>query len=291
MKGTEKIGIVGATGMIGQPVTTAFIKAGFSVTILVRDIRKAKRIFGNTVKYVSGDLQNISSLAKFVTGLDCLYLNLSVAQNSKKNGFQPEREWLDNIIAITKNTSIKRIGYLSSLVHLYQGNKGFYWWVFEIKRMAVNKIKLSGISYSIFYPSTFMENFDKGEYRRGSLIALAGASKFKMFLIAASDYGGQVVKAFELNNGCHEFVIQGAEGFTAAEAARFYREHYNKSKIIIVNAPLWILQFAGKFNRKFNYGAKIIEALNNYPEKFEAQNTWDILGKPKTNFIEYINAG
>jgi len=34
----------------------------------------------------------------------------------------------------------------------------------------------------------------------------------------------------------------------------------------------------------------MIEALNNYPEMFEAEKTWEMLGKPQTQFKEYILA-
>lgn len=287
----KKVGIIGSTGMIGRPVTNALIKAGFEVTVLVRNTEKAKSFFGGSVNYVQGDVKNMADIRKFVNGLEFLYLNLSVAQQSAAHDFQPEREGMDNITAVARESSIKRIAYLSSLVHLYGGQNGFHWWAFELKSNAVKKIKSSGIPYAIFYPSTFMESFDKGAYRQGSFIALAGTSKFKMFLIAAADYGKQVAKAFELNQGNQEFVIQGGEGFTADEAAKYYKRHYRKSKLMVVKAPLFLLRFAGKFNRKFAYGARVIEALNNYPEKFEADATWSILGKPDLKFIDYINAG
>jgi len=285
----RKIGIIGATGMLGIPVTQVFMEAGFEVTVFVRDIEKAKRLFGDRVQYIRGDLQDMAALRHFLTGLEYLYLNLSVAQGSAEDDFQPEREGLDNILAAAKASSLKRIGYLSSLVHLYQGQNGFHWWAFEMKNTAVNKIRSAGIPYSIFYPSTFMESFDKGAYRQGNFIALAGKSRFKMFLIAAEDYGRQVIRAFELNPGNQEFVIQGQEGFTADEAARFYKKHSHKTNLRVVKAPLFFLKLAGKFSNKFSYGAKIIEALNNYPEKFEAGETWELLGKPQTRFIDYIH--
>ncbi|ADQ15923.1 NmrA family protein [Leadbetterella byssophila DSM 17132] len=284
----KKIAIIGATGMLGQPVTKEFINAGFDVTLLVRDINKAKQIFGSTVRLVEGDLKDSNKLRQSLDGQDGLYLNLSVEQKSGKTDFQPERDGLDNILEAAKNSTVKRIGYLSSLVHLYQGQNGFDWWAFDIKQKAVTKIKNSGLTYSIFYPSTFMESFDKGAYRQGNNIVLAGTSKHKMFLISGSDYGKQVVKAFQLDNGNHDYVVQGQDGYTADEAAKFYVDNYTKKKVKIMKAPVGLLKFFGKFTNKFNYGANIIEALNNYPEKFEAEKTWQDLGKPQVKFIDYI---
>jgi len=36
-----------------------------------------------------------------------------------------------------------------------------------------------------------------------------------------------------------------------------------------------------------NYGYHILEALNNYPEKMEAETTWQQLGKPKITLGEF----
>lgn len=129
-----------------------------------------------------------------------------------------------------------------------------------------------GIYYSEDKPFD-MESFDKGAYRQGNNIVLAGTSKHKMFLIAGSDYGKQVVRAFELNNGNHEYIIQGQEGYTADEAAKFYISNYTKKRIGIMKVPIEILKFLGLFNNKFNYGANAVEALNNYSEKFETERT------------------
>lgn len=284
----KKIAIIGATGMLGQPVTKEFIRAGFEVTLLVRNIEKAKQIFGSNIRLVKGDLTDINSIKQFLNGQNRLYLNLSVEQTSGKNDFQAEKNGLDNILEAVKTSTIKRIGYLSSLVHLYQGQNGFDWWVFDIKQKAVTKIKNSGLSYSIFYPSMFMECFDKGAYRQGNNIAIAGTSKYKMFLISGSDYGKQVVEAFQLDNNNHEYIVQGQDGYTADEAAKLYVENYSNGKVKLMKMPFGLLKFFGKFTNKFNYGANIIEALNNYPETFEAQKTWQDLGKPETKFINYI---
>ncbi len=285
----NRIAIIGATGMLGQPVANAFTNAGFKVSILARNVEKARKLFGTSVQIVKGDLSDLNSIKQFINGQDKLYLNLSVEPNSGKNDFQAEREGLDNIIRVVKNTSVKRIVYLSSLVHFYQGQNNFQWWVFDIKKKAVDKIKNAGVAYSIFYPSMFMECFDKGAYRQGNKLMLAGISKYKMYLISGNDYGKQVVNAIFLDNGNQEYVIQGQEGFTADEAADFYTKNYVKDKVKIMKMPISFMKFFGLFTNKFNYGAKIVDALNNYPEKFEAEKTWRDLGRPETKFIDYIN--
>jgi hypothetical protein len=43
----------------------------------------------------------------------------------------------------------------------------------------------------------------------------------------------------------------------------------------------------GNFTNTFNYGAKIVKALNRYPEKFEAAENWNTLGKPQITLRAY----
>jgi hypothetical protein len=133
-----------------------------------------------------------------------------------------------------------------------------------------------------------MENFDKGPYRQGNSINLAGSSKYPMYLISGDDYGKQVVKAFELDNENTEYIVQGQEGFTADDAAKLFADNYKKAKIKVAKLPFGVLKFFGLLSKKFNYAANIVDALNNYPEKFEAEKTWQELGKPQTKFIDYI---
>ncbi len=282
----KKVIIIGSTGMLGRPVTQEFIKAGYHVSLLTRDKEKARQIFGTDAEIFRGDLKDVNSIVAALKGHDYLYLNLSVLPATGKNDFQPEREGLDNILHAAKMSGIQRIGYLSSLVQSYQGQNGFYWWVFDIKQKAVQKVKSCGIPYTIFYPSTFMESLDQGGYRQGNTIALAGKSRHKMFFIAGKDYARQVVKAYEIATGNQEYIVQGRDGYTADRGAEIFVNHF-PGKLKVMKAPLGLLKFLGNFSNKFSYGANIIQALNSYPEKFQGEKTWRELGEPQTSLEQY----
>jgi len=282
----QKILFIGASGMLGKPVALELLRAGFPVTLLARDVEKMQKLFPK-IPIVKGDVFDITSLEAAMAGQEIVYLNLSVAQSSKKNEPQPEREGINNIIEAAKKTNIKRIVYLSSLIKNYEGMNGFNWWAFQIKQAAVNAIKKAGLNYSIFYPSTFMECLDK-QMLQGTRIMLAGKSEAPMWFIAGKDYGVQVAWAMKKAGDTNqEYVVQGLEPFTSDEAAKVFIENA-KSKIKIMRAPLAPLKYLGVFNQRMNYAYHICEALNKYPEKFESENTWNDLGKPSTTLAEYI---
>lgn len=282
----QKILFIGASGMLGKPVALELLRAGFKLTLLARDVEKMQKLFPNT-PVAKGDVFDIASLEAAMAGQEIVYLNLSVAQSSKKNEPQPEREGINNIIEAAKKASIKRIVYLSSLIKNYEGMNGFNWWAFEIKHAAVNAIKKSGLNYTIFYPSTFMECLDK-QMLQGTRIMLAGKSEAPMWFIAAKDYGVQVAWAMKKAGDTNqEYVVQGLEPFTSDEAAKVFIQNV-KSNIKIMRAPIAPLKYLGIFNQRMNYAYHICEALNKYPEKFESETTWNDLGKPSTTLAEYI---
>ena len=281
----QKLLFIGATGMLGKPVALELLRAGFHLTLLARDVETMQKLFPN-IPVVKGDVFDQSSLEAAMNGQEAVYVNLSVKQSSKKNDRQPEREGINNIIAAAKKSGIKRIAYLSSLIKNYQGMNGFKWWSFEVKQAAVDAIKKSGLNYSIFYPSTFMECLDK-QMLQGSKLMLAGKSEAPMWFIAAKDYGIQVAWALKKAGDTNqEYAIQGLEPFTFDQAAKVFCDNY-KEPIKPMKAPLAPIKILGMFNQRMNYTYNICEALNKYPEKFESEKTWDELGKPATTLANY----
>lgn len=282
----QKILFIGASGMLGKPVALELVRAGFHITLLARDVEKMQKLFPH-LSVVKGDVFEIDSLESAMREHDIVYLNLSVDQSSKKSDRQPEREGMKNIIEAAKKSGVKRIAYLSSLIKNYEGMNGFRWWSFQLKHAAVNAIKSSGLNYSIFYPSTFMETLDR-QMLQGSRIMLAGRSEAPMWFIAGIDYGKQVAWALKkAGDDNQEFIIQGLEPFTFEQAAKVFCENY-KSPVKPMKAPLAPLKFLGLFNQRMNYTYHICEALNKYPEKFESENTWNDLGKPSITLANYV---
>ena len=281
-----KILFIGASGMLGIPVAKELIKAGFELTLLARDRNKMQLLFPgiNTVK---ADVMDHGSLLAAMKGMDAVYCNLSIASGSGEKSPQPEREGIDNILAAAKVTGVKRIAYLSSLVHRYEGTNGFHWWAFRVKQRAVQQIRESGLAYTIFFPSTFMETFPY-QMMRGNKIAMLGRSVAPMWFIAAEDYGRQVANSFRLLTiENKEYSIQGPNPFTFEEGNRVFTENYKKAKLGKMKVPTGLMKFLGNFSQKFSYTWHICEALNKYPEKFESDQSWKELGKPGITLADF----
>jgi uncharacterized protein YbjT (DUF2867 family) len=284
----RKIAVIGATGMLGKPVAQQLIHDGFDLTVLARNTTNAKEAFP-MVNVLEADVLDPISLLKSLEGQEAVYISLSPNRNSRKSDRMPEREGISNIIDAAKHLGIKRIALLSSLVHNYQGMNGFSWWIFEMKQQAVELIKKSGIPYSIFYPSTFMESIPR-DIIRGNKIMLVSGSVAPMWFIGATDYAKQVSKAFSIaGNNNQEYPIQGLEAFDWEQAASIIAKNYKKP-LKLIKAPSGMLKFLGNFVQSMNYAYHICEALNKYPEKFESEKTWKDLGMPSVRLADFIKS-
>jgi uncharacterized protein YbjT (DUF2867 family) len=284
----KKIAVIGATGMLGKPVTQQLINDGFEITILARSTTKAKEPFPS-MRVLEADVLDPISLLKSLEGQEAVYISLSPNRNARKSDRMPEREGIVNIIDAAKHLGIKRIALLSSLVQNYQGMNQFNWWIFDMKHRAVELIKKSGIPYSIFYPSTFMESIPR-DIIKGNKIMLVSGSVAPMWFIAAKDYAKQVSKAFTIaGNNNQEYPIQGLEACDWEQAASIIAKNYKKP-LKVIKAPSGMLKFLGNFIPAMNYAYHICEALNKYPEKFESEETWKDLGMPSIQLGDFIKS-
>lgn len=284
MKTIRSIAVIGATGMLGKPVTKTLKKEGYSVTAVVRDIIRAQTTVGSEFHFMKGDVHSVESLRTAFRDVDYVYISLSTQANEKNADFKTELDGIKNIITAAKKANIKRIGYLSSLVKDYTG---FDWWLFDIKREACKLLLESGIPATIFYPSNFFENLSELQHK-GSRVMLAGNQVTKSWWISAEDYGKQVAEAFRHDhNENREYPVQGLEPMNMEEAADVYIKNYPNGSLKKMKAPMWVFKLIKPLSAEVDFQFHIISAINHYDESFKADNTWAELGKPELTLKEW----
>lgn len=282
----RSIAIVGATGMLGAPVTKILKQENYSVTAVVRDMQKAQRKLGAGFYLSKATLEDKNSLRTAFTDVDYVYLSLSTAHNEKEKAFKTEIDGLRNVIDAAKSARVKRIGMLSSLVKNYDG---FKWWVFDIKKEACQILLDADIPATIFYPSNFYENLTDLQLKENRVM-LAGKQKTQSWWISASDYGRQVAESFRADAGHtenREYTVQGPEPFSMEEAADTFIQHYSGKQLKKMMAPMWTFKLLKPFSESFDFQYHILSAINHYDEKFQSETTWNVLGKPETTLAEW----
>lgn len=281
-----RVVVIGSTGMLGAPVTQELVAANIPVTSVVRDraaVLAAKKL-PSAVNVVNGDVRDAKGLEAAFKGQDIVYVSLASPITDTATAWRAESEGMKNIVAAARAAGIRRIAYLSSLLHRYEGRP---WWVWDMKREARATLEESGIPRTIFFPSNFMESIPYRS-RQGRRVNLAGRAREKAYWIAARDYGKQVARALALpGDTSREYVVQGPEALTASEAAHEFVRHYSKEALSVATAPLAVLKVIGLFSPTLNYVWHISEAINNAPEPFQAEATWRELGKPQTTLAAF----
>jgi uncharacterized protein YbjT (DUF2867 family) len=279
----KKIAVIGATGMLGIPVVAELVEAGFEVTALVRNPERARRVLPAQVKLLQADAADADSLKRGLAGQDAVYLSLSIAPSERKDDFHAEAEGLDNILAAARACGVRRIAYLSALI---QDGDAKGWWVIDVWRKAIAKIKGSAIPYTIFYPSNFMETLPQ-RHGTGRFLALVGTARHPNYWIAAADFGKQVARSFQLDEAAdREFVIQGPAPLTYDEAGRRFAQQ-TRPRRLVFKIPLSLVKALGAMSPAMNFNARIMDAVLSYPEVFKAEETWEMLGKPTTTIDEF----
>ena len=72
-----KILIVGATGMLGEPVARQLQADGHTVRLLSRNVAKAQTKFGEWFEVVYGDVAQPETIRKALAGCDGVHMNLA----------------------------------------------------------------------------------------------------------------------------------------------------------------------------------------------------------------------
>ena len=157
-------------------------------------------------------------------------------------------------------TSIARIAYLSAMVHDTPNNN---WWVLDVWRNALARIKSSGIPYTIFYPTNFMETLAQ-RHSAGRLFVMLGRARYPNYWIAGSDFGRQVAKSFALPQAANrEYYIQGPEPVTYDGAAVRYARALHRSPFVVrvpilAGAPRWAVLGPAQLQRQHHaHGAEL----------------------------------
>lgn len=266
--------------MLGKPVTIELLKAGYIVTALVRNIEKARKEPPKGIHFVQGDLQNMDAIKKALTGADGAYISIDNTYKDKENQFNAEQHGLDNILTVAKQLNIKQVSLLSSfLARNYQGD----WWIFKTKKSSISRVKDSGVSYTIFYASSFMENITSSMLRGNSVSTVKSDLNNKSFWVSGNDFGKQVANAFNTDLAINkEYAAQGLQDFTMEEAAIEFSKNYTKRILKVSITPRGVMSLLSIFSPMIKFMAKMSEVNINTHETFEAQETWDELGKPTT---------
>lgn len=279
----QTILVVGATGMLGGPVARQLQKDGYIVRVLAQNPIEAKKKFGESFDIIKGDVEDVSSLEKALNGCFGVHINLRGGPKAE-SFYRIEYRGTANIAMVSAKMGVQRLTYLSSAA-VFKENTWFP--SVGAKLQAETAIKGSGVPYTIFCPTHFMESLPLSI--RGKRASVIGKQPHRLHWIAASDYAKMVSNAFRLSEAANKrFFIYGPESLTMREALVKYCSIVHP-EIKVSSTPIWLLSLIGKvsFNAELQFIAELMKFFEKTSEGGDPAEANTLLGTPTTTLEQW----
>ena len=277
----KRILLIGGTGISGRLIAEALLHQNFEVSILTRDIQKAARIFPEQVHLIKGSMARLFDLEFAMQDKDAVIVSANSAPAKERPNWLAESDGLKNVITVAHVLSTPCIAFIASLIMHYD-DPNLKWWPLEAKKEAVSMLRSSQLPYVIFERSAFFEDLVT-IHRKGDRIIHFGKSEYPRFYMSGKEFAAQIAKYFTLNRcgRADEFVMQGAKAYTINEAIDTFILNAKNQDFKSFNLSYKLAKMLALVNDTVHYRLMLCRVVNEYPEKFMAQNTWDVLGKPE----------
>jgi uncharacterized protein YbjT (DUF2867 family) len=273
----KKILVIGATGMLGEPIARRLKEDGFSVCIMTRDIHKTREHFDESFEIVKGEVTDPKSIEFALEGCFGVHINLSG---------KIEQIGVENVAFAVRKKNIERITYISG-TSVAEDTA----WFPQTKRklLAEKAIKESGVPYCVFCPTWFMESLPK--YVKGSKAFVFGKQPNLYHFIAADDYSRMVSVSFQLDKAINKrLFIHGPKGFLFQDALREYCAVFHPEITKISNMPYWLSKIIAKLGKKaeMKNASDLMAFFEKVGERGNPTEANQLLGAPKIELEEWI---
>lgn len=274
--------IIGATGTLGLPLTKKLSAKGVKVKAVVRNVEKAKTILPEQVEIVYGDVSDKESLKTALVHSETIYLNLNTINWDENTDFQPEREGIINVIDISKQLGVKHIMQIVGIdsSHPEFATKGMEYKTNRIRKPAMDYLKSSGIHYTYFHCSVFLDSFPT--FIQGNDFGIIGNHQHPVFFTNTSDLAENIKNAINNEKSYKQsFTVQGTEGISFPEAAKRFVQVYNPN-IQVSEYPMETIKHMGLPSKEYeDFMEHMLTYVEQLKEEQVSESTWEVLGKPQ----------
>ncbi len=235
----DTILVIGGTGMLGEPVARRLHADGYCVRILTRRPDSASARFKDGYEIAAGDVEDPHSLDLAMRGCQGVHVSLH-------DGTKPDLERIGGIntaLAAAK-ARISRITYLSGASAIPENC-----WFADTKTRyeAEAAIRASGVPYTIFKASWFMESLNRLVH--GKLAFVFGPHRKAWRWVAADDFARMVSAAYATSTAANKTLfVYGPQAYTIQEALRIYCAAAYPD-VHLMSMPFWmadIFAFLGR---------------------------------------------
>jgi uncharacterized protein YbjT (DUF2867 family) len=269
--------VIGATGTVGGPVARQLVADGYHVRLLVRDVERAQTQLGSDFEYIVGRVEESEAVNQALAGCSGVHISLQAGSNPEDIERVEYRGPIRIVELAAKQPGI-HLSYVSGM--FVGGQVGHGVLADQAKGRVEQAIQDSGLSFTIYRPTYFMDNLPK--HLQGKRAMVLGKQPHPLHLVAASDFGRMVSRAFQEPEAENRiFYIQGPEALTLVDALRLYCSMLEPEKRVMT-IPLWVMPildtlFLGKQMRRT---VQMMQVLQRSGELGDPTDANRLLGAP-----------
>ncbi len=216
---SELIAVIGATGLLGVPVTERLLYDDFGVRVLSRDPVAAKERLGTRPEYCYADVTEYDSLLHAFEGCDAVHINLNTDSGAASD--EVMHQGLANVGKAAKECGVEKISLIAGdwipdpnhpWHHRAEFSKG------------ILALESCGVPTVVWGCTWFMESLDYFVLHDRAL--MVGLQPLTWHFIAAADYAKMVSTLMYDDDfsGNKRLTVHGPQGYKMFDALKKYCE-------------------------------------------------------------------
>jgi uncharacterized protein YbjT (DUF2867 family) len=278
---TMTVLVIGGTGELGAVVAERLQDDGYQVRLLVRN---RSRVAGSDTgfDYVDGDLDNTTLLESALAGCDAVHISVRGGPTAERFD-HVEHHGTARVAHLAALEGVKRLTYVSHSLAAPDALAPDL----RAKFQAERAIAESGVPYTVFRPTYFMETLPR--HLRGRRAVVLGRQRHPLHLIAAADFARMVSRSLSTPAAVDKVLdIHGAQALTISDALRTYCGRL-AADTEVVTRPLWLMTL---LDRTFMRGQLrgtlgLMRALQESGERGDPTEANELLGAPSITLTEW----
>ena len=282
--------VIGATGNLSVPVIHCLLNKGTQVKAIVRNLDKAKELLLESVEIVYGNVEDVHNLKQAFQGSDHIYISLNTTSLNPDLPFHTEREGVKNIVEAAKHNGVKQIMQIVGIDSLHEefATKGMVYKTNLIRIPGMEAIKKSGIPYTFFHCSVFLDSFPV--FIQENHFAIIGDHKYPIYYTNTSDLALNIFNAIGNPQAFNKvYAVQGKEGVLFEEAAKRFAAVY-APEVTVGVYPLSTIKEMGLPPEDEAFMEHMLSYVEQLKEEPVAERTWKELGEPETGIEAFAQA-
>lgn len=274
---TQRVLVIGATGLLGEPVARGLMGAGVAVRVMSREASRLRAKFCEGFEVAVGDAMNRTDLDRALQGCDAVHLSID---------HEREAECVDLAVEVAKAQGFRRLSYVSGTTVCEENG----WFPLVRRKLRAERaVTGSGIEYAIFRPGWFMEMLSR--FVRGGKAIVFGRPERRWHFVAAGEFARMVVASYqrpEAANRC--YYVHGPQALTVEEAVQEYCRALHTEIRAVRRMPYWLLRPVARIggNAEMRAGLEMVSYLEQVGERGDPTEANAILGAPQVTLERWL---